>query len=77
MNNLNGKIVRFLSGTGNEFREGEIAVCLNEEERLFLGLQGINVGRVWSETREFEVLETFKPVIENALSEMRNRYHSA
>jgi hypothetical protein len=73
---LSGKIVRFTSDVGNEFDKGDIAVCLNGESGLFLGLSGRKFGRAYYESADFEIIEMFVPVIEDLLAEARYRYNN-
>ena len=74
---LTGKLVCFVGDNGNEFKNGEIAVCLNGESGLFLGLNGSNFGRVWYESLEYIVIETKKDKIEDLMAEARNKYYLA
>ncbi|KAF6630536.1 hypothetical protein H6F38_13980 [Paenibacillus sp. EKM208P] len=69
-----GKVVRFSSNNGNEFRMGDLAICMNGESGLFLGLSGDNFMRMWYESGKFKVMPTLKPEIEELLSKARCKY---
>jgi hypothetical protein len=69
-----GRVVKFTSNHGNEFRTGDLAVCMDGESKLFLGLSGINMMRMWYESGSYEVLPTIKSDIEELLSVVRCKY---
>lgn len=70
-----GKVVRFLTNNGNEFREGDLAICMNSDSKLFMGLSGDNFLRMHYDGGKYEVLPTFKPDIEDLLISQRTLYH--
>lgn len=75
-----GKIVKFTGRNGNEFRDGDIAVCIDSKAMKFLGLSGSHFMQIKFETMPFETLEDNSPDLETLLSEPRmiyNMYHEA
>jgi hypothetical protein len=72
-----GKIVRFKGNNGNQFRNNDIAICMDGEEKLFLGLSGENFLRTWYESLSYEILPTFKPDLEELLADARCNYFEA
>lgn len=66
-NDIAGKVVKFTSSHGNEFKEGDIAVCIehNKYSKKFLGLNNDNFGRIWHESNNDYIILTENDIIKN------------